>query len=125
TGDDTFYALFNEYSFTESSYTDTDNDGVHDAGENALWTNPLYFTAGGGYDGLLDGVGLVGGFWSPVVDDSGVARLAGFIVGGNVLPSVDGHRGSGNSVRCVARPVSSTTSESGGGGGGGPKGPSY
>ena len=123
TGDDTFYALFNEYSFTESSYTDTDNDGVHDAGENALWTNPLYFTAGGGYDGLLDGVGLVGGFWSPVVDGSGDARGAYFNVDGYVGPSDGNYRGNGYSVRCVARPVSSTTSESGGGGGGGPEGP--
>ena len=123
TGDDTFYALFNEYSFTESSYTDTDNDGVHDAGENALWTNPLYFTAGGFYDGLLGGVGYDGYFWSPVVDDSYSARYAYFRVDGRVSPSGDGDRGLGNSVRCVARPVSSTTSESGGGGGGGPEGP--
>ena len=125
TGDDTFYALFNEYSFTESSYTDTDNDGVHDAGENALWTNPLYFTAGGGYDGLLLGVGSGGLFWSPVVSVSGDARGASFRVDGDVYPSDLGDRGYGNSVRCVARPVSSTTSESGGGGGGGPKGPNY
>ena len=124
TGDDTFYALFNEYSFTESSYTDTDNDGVHDAGENALWTNPLYFTAGGSCDGLLLGVGGGGYFWSPVVDDSGDAGDAYFGVGGYVDPSGSDDRGYGSSVRCVARPVSSTTSESGGGGGGGPEGPS-
>ena len=90
TGDDTFYALFNEYSFTESSYTDTDNDGVHDAGENALWTNPLYFTAGGYYDGLLGGVGFDGNFWSPVVYNSYFARFAYFNVDGSVSPSVDG-----------------------------------
>ena len=122
TGDDTFYALFNEYSFTESSYTDTDNDGVHDAGENALWTSPLYFSAGGAYDGLLGGVGGGGSFWSPVVDDSYSARGADFGVDGDVNPSDGSSRGGGNSVRCVARPVSSTPSESGGGGGG-PEGP--
>ena len=124
TGDDTFYALFNEYSFTESSYTDTDNDGVHDAGENALWTNPLYFTAGGSYDGLLGAVGSGGYFWSPVVNNSYSARSAYFGVDGYVNPSDFDDRGYGSSVRCVARPVSSTTSESGGGGGGGPEGPS-
>jgi uncharacterized protein (TIGR02145 family) len=118
TGDDTFYALFNEYSFTESSYTDTDNDGVHDAGENALWTSPLYFTAGGDYNGLLNDVGYGGRFWSPVVNYSYYARYAYFDVGGYVNPSDNDGRGNGDSVRCVARPVSSTTSESGGGGGG-------
>ena len=109
TGDDTFYALFNEYSFTESSYTDTDNDGVHDAGENALWTNPLYFTAGGLYNGLLLGVGFGGSFWSPVVIGSSSARGAYFYVDGFVYPSGYRGRGYGGSVRCVARPVSSTT----------------
>lgn len=105
TGDDTFYALFNEYSFTESSYTDTDNDGVHDAGENALWISPLYFTAGGGYYGLLDAVGGDGYFWSPVVYDSYLAMDAYFSVDGRVGPSGGNGRGDGYSVRCVARPV--------------------
>lgn len=105
TGDDTFYALFNEYSFTESSYTDTDNDGVHDAGENALWTSPLYFTAGGLYYGLLSDVGYGGLFWPPVVSNPYAAGFASFIVDGSVTPSDGYNRGRGLSVRCVARPV--------------------
>jgi hypothetical protein len=116
TGDDTFYALFNEYNFTSNSYTDADNDGVHDAGENALWTSPLYFTAGGDYDGTL-GVGYYGNFWSPVVYGSGSARFANLEVDGWVNPSDGFGRRNGISVRCVARPVSSTTSISDFGGG--------
>ena len=123
TGEDTFYALWNQYGFSDTSFNDTDEDGVHDAGEDALWTSPLYVVPSGSFSGALGGVGGGGGCWSPVADGAGNARLADFDVGGGAGPSNGGYRGYGYSVRCVARPVVSSLSE--GGGGGGPLGPNY
>jgi hypothetical protein len=71
---------------------------------------------------VLNNVGNDGNFWSPVVNNEINARNANFNVDGNANPSNNDNRNNGNSIRCVARPVSSSTSE-GGGGGGGPKGP--
>ena len=103
-GEDTFYALWNQYGFANTSFDDTDNDEVHDAGEDALWTNPLYFSASGFFDGVLGGVGSGGVYWSPVAYGSYGARGASFGVGGYPYPSLNYDRGGGNSVRCVARP---------------------
>ena len=111
-GEDSFYSLWNQYGFSESSIN----------GSNKLWTSPLYFAAGGAFNGNLFGVGLGGNFWSPVPDGSGLARGGLFGVDGVVGSSDGSGRGDGNSVRCVARPVVSSVS---GGGGGGPLGPNY
>ncbi len=106
-GDDTFYALFNEYDFTNSSYIDTDNDNAYDLGEDALWTSPIYFTASGGYDGSALIVGFEGGLWPTVTSDSLSAASVYFSVDGESISSLWGtDRGSGEPVRCVARPVS-------------------
>ena len=106
TGEDTFYALWNQYGFASSSYNDSNSNGQHDSGENALWTSPLYFSAGGGYiDGVLVAVGYDGIFWSPVADGSRYARGADFNVVGNSYPSGNYDREYGYSVRCIARPV--------------------
>ena len=125
TGEDTFYALWNQYDFgnnNNGSYIDSNNNDQYDSGESALWTSPLYFVAGGVYIGTLYGAGLVGGFWSPVANNVDTAGGAVFNVDGNTYPSSLGYRGHGYSVCCVARPV--VSSGSGGGGGGGPEGPS-
>ncbi len=122
-GEDTFYALWNQYGFSDTSFNDTDEDGVHDAGENALWTSPLYFVPSGGFRGTLRDVGGVGGYWSPVAGGAVRARVALFGVNGGANPSRNDDRGGGYSVRCVARPVVSSDSE--GGGGGSPKGPNF
>ena len=110
TGEDTFYSLWNQYGFSSSSIN----------GNNNLWTSPLYFAAGGFFNGYLGGVGYNGNFWSPIPGGSGAARSAYFNVDGDVAPSDNGGRSYGNSVRCVVRPVSDSVS---GGGGGGPEGP--
>ncbi|MBQ2622834.1 hypothetical protein IJG12_00740 [Candidatus Saccharibacteria bacterium] len=110
TGEDTFYGLWNQYGFSSSSIN----------GNNNLWTSPLYFAAGGFFNGYLGGVGYNGNFWSPIPGGSGAARSAYFNVDGDVAPSDNGGRSYGNSVRCVVRPVSDSVS---GGGGGGPEGP--
>ena len=109
-GEDTFYSLWNQYGFSESSIN----------GSNKLWTSPLYFAAGGYFNGGLYVVGGDGYFWSPVPDGSYYAGYGAFTVDGYVSPSDHGIRYGGLSVRCVARPVVSSGS---GGGGGGPKGP--
>ena len=112
TGEDTFYSLWNQYGFSSSSIN----------GNNNLWTSPLYFAAGGYFNGSLYDVGYVGRFWSPIPDGSGGAGSAGFDVDGLVYPCDGVNQSYGDSVRCVVRPVSDSVS---GGGGGGPKGPSY
>ena len=109
-GEDTFYSLWNQYGFSQSSIS----------GNNKLWTSPLYFAAGGGFGGGLFGVGGGGLFWSPVPGGSSYAGDGYFNVDGGDIPSDGGDRLDGDSVRCVARPVVSSDS---GGGGGGPKGP--
>jgi uncharacterized protein (TIGR02145 family) len=126
-GDDTFGALWDDYNManeTNGSFIDANNNDSYDNGETALWTSPLYFPASGDFDGVLIDVGYVGRFWSPVVYGEISAGYAFFGVGGGATPSIFVFRSNGYSIRCVARPVSSSTSE-GGGGGGGPKGPGH
>lgn len=94
-GEDTFYSLWNQYGFSESSIN----------GSNKLWASPLYFVAGGYYGGSLFGVGLDGYFWSAVADGELDAGDAIFNVDGYVSPSGGGYRYYGNSIRCIARPV--------------------
>ena len=120
TGEDTFYALWNQYGFASGSYNDSNSNNQHDSGEDALWTSPLYFSASGFFDGALTDVGYAGYYWSPVADGADFARNAFFVVVGYSGPSVNFNRENGYSVRCVARPVASSES-GGGGGGGGPK----
>ena len=100
-----FYNLWNQYGFTSSSFNDVDEDNVHDEGENALWTSPLYFAASGYIGGSLGDVGYDGYFWSPVVVNEGYAGVADFGVDGYVYPENGYGRADGLSVRCVARPV--------------------
>ena len=123
-GDDTFYALWNSYNMgnnANGSFIDANNNDSYDNGETALWTQPLYFPASGGFDGVLYDVGSFGVFWSPVVDFEIFVRSAYFYVDGGAGPSGAGNRGDGSSIRCVARPVSSSIS----GGGGGSEEPGY
>lgn len=103
--EDTFKALWDEYGFTSSSFTDTNSNNKHDEGENALWTSPLYFAASGYWYGVLDNVGGDGYFWSPVVYNGSHAWYAFFSTDGRLYPSDYDGRRLGYPVRCVARPV--------------------
>ena len=116
-GEDTFYSLWNQYGFTSSSYNDTNNNGIHDANESALWTSPLYFAAGGYFNGNLVNVGSDGYFWAPVPGGSDFARGAYFNIDGLIAPSGYYYRHSGYSVRCILRLVVNSESDGGGGGG--------
>ncbi len=97
-GNDSFRALWEEYGWSSNSPT-------------VVASSPLYFPASGFYIGALGDVGLDGDFWSPVVasngDDAYYAYL-NFV--GESLPSDESYRYDGNSIRCVARPVSTTVS---------------
>ncbi|MBR0430927.1 hypothetical protein IJJ05_01390 [Candidatus Saccharibacteria bacterium] len=97
-GEDTFYALWNQYGFANSSIN----------GANKLWTSPLYFAASGYWYGALHYVGGLGYFWSPVVYNSDNAGSAYFDMHGYSYPSFGDGRSYGRSVRCVARPVVSS-----------------
>ena len=117
-GEDTFYGLWSEYGYD-------DNSGTFSS-ISTLTGSPAYFAPTGGWGGSFGVVGASGGFWSPVVRSSVDAYYAGFGMDGGAGPSVSFFRDYGDSVRCVARPVTSTLQwESGGGSGGGeiPSGP--
>ena len=106
--EDTFYSLWEEqYRFDYHSYKDINNNGAHDTYEDALWTNPLFFTAGGSFNGRLINVGVNGAFWSPIpYGNVGGARDAFFDVNGaGNSSSEQANRGIGYSVRCILRPV--------------------
>ena len=100
-GDDTFKALWEEYGWDENDQSFSD---ITD-----LTGSPLYFPASGDYDGMLYDVGHYGSFWSPVVNGGYNAYSPYFQVNGYANPSSnDGDRYYGHSIRCVARPVSTT-----------------
>jgi len=110
-GDDTFGALWYDYNMgdrTNGSFIDANNNGSYDNGETALWTQPLYFPAGGGFNGVLGFIGYGGYFWSPVVGNEITAMYAVSNVDGYANPSYDDYRYYGDSIRCVARPVATT-----------------
>ena len=104
-GEDTFYALWDEYGMSNTSFIDANSNDSYNNGETALWTQPLYFSASAGFYGMLDGVGGGGFFWSPVVGDVDDAWYATFGVDGFASPSNNTYRINGYSIRCVARPV--------------------
>ena len=99
-GEDTFYGLWSEYGYD-------DNSGTFSS-ISTLTGSPAYFAPTGGWNGSFGGVGAYGGFWSPVVRSSYNAYSADFNMGGGAGPSGDVDRGYGYSIRCVARPVTST-----------------
>ena len=53
TGEDSFHSLLNQYGFTSSSIS----------GSNNMWSSPLYFVPAGYWDGSLEHVGSRGAFW--------------------------------------------------------------
>ena len=115
--EDTFYSLWNQYGFSSNSYNDTNNNGIHDANESALWTSPLYFAASGYFYGTLGNVGFGGFFWAPIPGGYDGAWGAYFDGDGDIYPSDYYNRRNGHSVRCILRPVVNSVSDGSGGGG--------
>ena len=103
-GDDTFYALVNEYDTWDSSSYTLQN-------ETELWTSPTYFSLSGSWYGSFEYVGIGGVFWSPLVCDSDGAYVMHLVSRGDVYPGIYAdNRNNGDSVRCIARPVASAVS---------------
>ena len=98
-GEDTFYGLWRKYGYKN-------NGGFSDI--SALTGSPAYFAPAGIWHGSFEGVGAFGGFWSPVVVSSVDSYYAYFYMLDEASPSRNNGRDYGNSIRCVARPVTST-----------------
>ena len=101
-GEDTFYGLWSEYGYDDNSSAFSSI--------STLTGSPAYFAPTGSWGGSFDTIGDGGLFWSPVVGASNSSYYAGFNMDGDAYPS-DGDtfiRDYGNSIRCVARPVTST-----------------
>ena len=107
-GEDTFQALWTEYGYDSSNYSFSD--------VSTLTGSPTYFAPTGYWYGSFVDAGAVGLFWSPVVQSSDGAYDAVFNMDGNAVPSGNFGRGDGSSIRCVARPVTSTLEWGSGGG---------
>ena len=99
-GEDTFYSLWTEYGYDDTNYSFSNISN--------LTGSPAYFAPTGVRDGSFGDVGAYGYFWSPVVSSSDAAYVADFYMDGGAAPSDYLDRDRGFSIRCVARPVTST-----------------
>ena len=88
-----FGSLWDWYGFSDSSIS----------GNDTLWTNPLYFAAGGIFSGALTDVGFYGGFWSSTPSFRDTALGAYFYTNGSVKSEFCIGRECGHPVRCVVR----------------------
>ena len=96
--------LWDEYGFTNYSYeVDQYNNRVPNG--SALWTQPLSFNAGGGFDGFVAYIGSCGFYWSSVVHNGDLVYDAGFATDGRLFLAGDGYRFDSSAVRCIARPT--------------------
>lgn len=107
-GEDTFYSLWTEYGYDDTNYSFSNISN--------LTSSLAFFALTGGWAGSFGYIGAGGFFWSPVVNSSDSSYNACFYMNGEALPSVDGGRVYGDSIRCVARPVTSTLEWDSGGG---------
>ena len=111
--EDSFYTLWNRYGLDKSSYNDADNDNVYDESEDALWTNPLYYSVNGQFNGVLGDIGGYGFYWSAIAGGQYSAQGAEYNVAGYASSTHSARRDIDRSVRCVARPVVGSMSRSG------------
>ncbi|MBR6505741.1 hypothetical protein IKT18_02830 [Candidatus Saccharibacteria bacterium] len=115
--DDSFYALWEYYGVREGEWSPYSWNGG--AQSFALWDEPLFFIPSGGWRGYFGSVGLGGDYWSSALyknnwwssdDENGTE--AGYVWFTTYVYSSsfnrDGERSVGSSVRCIARPVSSS-----------------
>ena len=103
--DDSFYSLWGYYGLRGG----WDSYGWNDGEEYSIWTEPLFFAASGGWYGYLGSVGVGGDFWSSLLGDEEYAGAGVFNT--RVYTATfngGGDRAAGSSIRCIARPVSSS-----------------
>ena len=77
--------------------------GLKAGTEGNIQNSPTYFVYGGYWNGSSGSVGYGGNGWSSVVGNSSGAYLLGFNANGSLYPQGGGSRGTGYSIRCVAR----------------------
>ena len=90
TGSGSFYYMINQTGFTSGT-----GGNIHQA--------PGFLVYGGRWGGSSYYVGSLGFYWSSVVYDSSLAYGLYFNADSYLYPRLYDYRGSGNSVRCVAR----------------------
>lgn len=99
TGDDSIQALWEEYGY---------NNGF--SSMSIAWSSPLYFILSGDYFGRLSSVGYADLVWSAVSNATYQHSSLGADYGlmGFISANDDVPRCLGGSIRCIARPVSTT-----------------
>ena len=102
-GDDTFYALLDEYGFTASS--------INGSNEEA-WDAPLYFALTGVWTGELRFVGNRGVFFASATGSSPDSAADYALYHNGQTTVVDGEKliGGGQTIRCFTRPATTTLS---------------
>ena len=68
-----------------------------------IWNSPIKASLSGYWYGSLERVGDYGGFWSPMVNESGVSYSLIIRSGGRAYPDYYNGRDYGGSVRCLAQ----------------------
>ena len=99
TGEDSFGALLDAYNIDYDSFDIGDND--------ILQSDPLFFTSNGMWSGYLNNYDT-GLYWTPVADFAPLSFDYQFSIGNYSDPLSYQLRDYGLSVRCIARPVSSS-----------------
>ncbi len=104
-GEDTFFSLWREYGYDNNSHEFSDI--------SAITGSPAYFAPTGDWSGSFSVFGSSGYFWSPVaessvIEDEATSFSAAFNMDNLANPTAFDDREYGHSVRCVARPVTST-----------------
>ncbi|MBP5648155.1 hypothetical protein J6X04_02610, partial [Candidatus Saccharibacteria bacterium] len=99
TGEDSFGALLDAYNIDYDSFDSGDND--------ILQYEPLFFTSNGMWSGYLNDYDT-GLYWTPVADFAPLSFDYQFSIGSYSDPLNYQLRDYGLSVRCIARPVSSS-----------------
>ena len=102
-GDDTFYALLEEYGFTASS--------INGSNEEA-WDAPLYFALTGVWTGELRFVGNRGVFFASATGSlpDSAADYSLYYNGQTTVVQSDKAVGGGQTIRCFTRPATTTLS---------------
>ena len=103
TGEDSFYALLDEFGFTTSS--------INGSNEKA-WESPLYFTLSGVWTGQLRFIGNRGVYFTSVAGSVTNSAADYTLFYNGQTGSIDSNKiiGGGQTVRCFTRPATTTLS---------------
>ena len=91
------------YSGDKSYQNLVNTQGLTSGTSGNIQSSPTYFVYGGNWSGSSRLVGYYGYYWSSVVTSSSYSYQLSFDAAGRLYPQGGGGRGSGHSLRCVAR----------------------